>query len=49
MSVKGEKYKSKKQMLRHEKTESKRDRMMEYGSPTGGMKNNGCMGRKACK
>jgi len=31
MSVKGEKYSSRKQMLRHEKTESKKDRMKEYG------------------
>ena len=49
MSAKGEKYKSKKQMLRHEKGESKRERMMEYGSEKGGMKGNGCMGRKPCK
>ena len=32
MSKSGEKYKSKKQMMRHEKGESKKDRMMEYGS-----------------
>lgn len=46
MSVKGEKYQSKKQMLRHEKGEGKKERMMEYGPK---MKNNGCVGRKACK
>ena len=31
MSVKGEKYKSKKAMKRHEKMEGKKERMMEYG------------------
>lgn len=31
MSVKGEKYKSAGAMKKHEKTESKKDRMMEYG------------------
>lgn len=33
----GEKYKSRKQKMRHEKNESKRERMMEYGK------------RKSCK
>lgn len=45
MSKSGEKYKSKKQMLRHEKSEGKREREMEYGSK---MKGNGCMKRKCC-
>jgi len=45
MSKSGEKYKSKKQMERHEKSESKRERMMEYG----GLKDNGCCKRKGCK
>lgn len=31
MSVKGEKYKSKKAMMKHEKTESAAMRMKEYG------------------
>ena len=31
MSVKGEKYKSKKAMMKHEKTESPAMRMKEYG------------------
>jgi len=31
MSVKGEKYGSKKAMMKHEKTEGKKESMMEYG------------------
>lgn len=31
MSVKGEKYKSKKSMMRHEKMEGPKERKMEYG------------------
>ena len=31
MSVKGEKYKSKSAMMKHEKTEGKKEMMMEYG------------------
>lgn len=31
MSVKGEKYKSKKAMMRHEKSEGAKERKMEYG------------------
>ena len=31
MSVKGEKYASKKAMKKHEKMEGKKERMMEYG------------------
>jgi hypothetical protein len=31
MSVKGEKYKSMKAMMKHEKTEGKMERKMEYG------------------
>ena len=45
MSKSGEKYKSKKQMERHEKSESKRERMMEYGKSKG----NCCSSRKACR
>ena len=37
MSVKGEKYKSKSSMMKHEKTEGAKDRMKEYGK-TGSMK-----------
>jgi hypothetical protein len=32
MSMKGEKYKSKKAKMKHEKSEGKKERMMEYGS-----------------
>jgi hypothetical protein len=32
MSVKGEKYSSKKQMMKHERMEGKKERRMEYGS-----------------
>ena len=38
MSAKGEKYKSKGAMMKHEKGESMKDRMKEYGSKKGGMK-----------
>ena len=38
MSVKGEKYASKKAMMKHEKTEGPAARMKEYGSKTGGAK-----------
>jgi hypothetical protein len=38
MSAKGEKYASKKAMMKHEKTEGPAARMKEYGSKTGGMK-----------
>jgi hypothetical protein len=31
MSVKGEKYASKKAMMKHEKSEGKKERAMEYG------------------
>lgn len=31
MSVKGEKYKSKKAMMKHEKSEGAKERKMEYG------------------
>jgi len=47
MSKHGEKYKSKKQMVKHERGESKRDREMEYGKGAK-MKGNGCCGRKSC-
>lgn len=39
MSVKGEKYKSKKSMMRHEKMEGPKERKMEYGKK--GMKKAG--------
>ena len=45
MSVKGEKYKSKKAKMMHEKKEGKRERMMEYGSMK--TKNHGTV-RKKC-
>ena len=32
MSMKGEKYKSKKAKMKHEKSEGKKERMMEHGS-----------------
>ena len=38
MSIKGEKYKSKSAMMKHEKTEPASARMKEYGSKTGAMK-----------
>ena len=38
MSKSGETYKSKKQEIKHERTESKADRKREYGSANGGMK-----------
>lgn len=33
MSTKGEKYTSKAAMMKHEKTEGKKEREMEYGKP----------------
>ena len=41
MSAKGEKYKSKGAMKKHEKMEGKKERMMEYGSAKAGMKKTG--------
>jgi hypothetical protein len=38
MSKSGEQYKSKKQEMKHERGESKRERKMEYGSAKGGIK-----------
>jgi len=38
MSAKGEKYKSKGAMKKHEKMEGSKERMMEYGSKKGAMK-----------
>lgn len=38
MSVKGEKYTSKKAMKKHELSEGPAARLKEYGSKTGGMK-----------
>ena len=46
MSKPGEKYKSKKQMMKHERGEGKREREMEYSK---GAKSNGCCNRKSCK
>lgn len=43
MSVKGEKYSSKKTMKKHEKMEGKKERMMEYGSPKKVMKKKAAM------
>jgi len=48
MSVKGEKYKSKKQMVKHEKNESAKQRVMEYGTANGGRMSY-CTNRKSCK
>jgi len=38
MSVKGEKYKSKTAKVKHEKTEGKKERKMEYGNAKKGKK-----------
>jgi len=38
MSVKGEKYKSKTAKVKHEKTEGKKERKMEYGTTKKGKK-----------
>lgn len=38
MSAKGEKYKSKSSMMKHEKMEGSKERKMEYGSKKAGMK-----------
>lgn len=38
MSAKGEKYKSQKSKMRHEKIEGSKERMMEYGSKKAGKK-----------
>ena len=38
MSAKGEKYKSKSAMMKHEKGEGAKERMKEYGSKKAGMK-----------
>lgn len=38
MSVKGEKYGSKKNKAKHERSEGKKERMMEYGKKKGGKK-----------
>jgi hypothetical protein len=44
MSTKNEQYKSKKQEMKHERSEGKMERKMEYGNPKGGY----CV-RKPCK
>jgi hypothetical protein len=38
MSMKGEKYKSKKAKMKHERSEGKMERQMEYGGKKGKMK-----------
>ena len=38
MSVKGEKYGSQKHKVKHERSEGKKERMMEYGKKKGGKK-----------
>ena len=48
MSKSSEKYKSKKQMVKHERGEGKREREMEYGKGAK-MSGNGCCSRKSCK
>jgi hypothetical protein len=47
MSAKGEKYKSKKQMMKHEKNESAKKRVMEAGTANGGRMSYSTS-RKAC-
>ena len=46
MSAKGEKYKSKSSKMKHEKSEGKMERMMEYGKPKKAAKK---MGKKRGK
>lgn len=48
MSMKGEKYSSKKMMKKHEKMEGKKERMMEYG-PKKTMKKKSSMLKKKGK
>jgi hypothetical protein len=48
MSVKSEKYSSKKQMMKHEKMEGKKERAMEYGPKGKGFGKAGYGKRKAC-
>ena len=48
MSVKGEKYSSRKQMVKHEKMEGKKARAMEYGPKAKGFGKAGYGKRKAC-
>jgi hypothetical protein len=47
MSIKGEKYSSKKQMMKHERFEGKAERKMEYG-PSKGKKSDYSSKRKSC-
>jgi hypothetical protein len=49
MSAKGEKYKSKSAKMKHEKSEGKKERMMEYGSAKAGMKPKGSVRKKKMK
>lgn len=48
MSVKGEKYSSRKQMVKHEKMEGKKERQMEYGPKGKGFGKAGYGKRRAC-
>ena len=48
MHMKNEKYMSKKQMMKHEKTESKKDRAMEYGAKGKGFGKAAYGKRKSC-
>ena len=48
MSVKGEKYSSRKQMVKHEKMEGKKERAMEYGPKGKGFGKAGYGKRKPC-
>jgi hypothetical protein len=48
MSVKSEKYSSKKQMMKHEKMEGKKERAMEYGPKGKGFGKAGYGKRNAC-
>jgi len=49
MSMKNEKYKSMKAMMKHEKTESPAMRKKEYGSATGGLFNKKAVKKSAKK
>ena len=46
MSMKGEKYGSRSAKMKHERSEGKKERKMEYGSAKGGMKPKKKMGKK---
>ena len=46
MSVKGEKYASKKAMMKHEKTESKKEMVKEYGAKGAAKKKSSMLKKK---